>query len=165
MLTAGESICYYRKRLHLTQAQLAQRLGVSVQTVSGWETGGEMPDVSLIVPLAETLGTTTDEILQFGERRKHWEQCWMETLQYHGDDEYALLQVALEALKEFPWDWQFLYRAAVDELRIAEQETDPRTQTELYGRAAAHARLSLETDPERSAAQWVLEKAQTKTRG
>ena len=108
---------------------------------------------------------TTDQARNCDNRRRYWEQRWMETLQHHGDDEYALLQVALEALKEFPWDWQFLYRAAVDELRIAEQETDPRTQTELYGRAAAHARLSLETDPERSAAQWVLEKAQTKTHG
>lgn len=158
-MTIGESIRYHRKRLNLTQAQLAERLNVTAQAVSRWENDTGLPDIPMVVPLARALATTTDELLRFGERRKQWEQRWMDTLRTHGDNEHALLPVALEALKEFPWDYQFLYRAAVEELRIAEGETDPEKQQEFYGRAAAHARHSMEMDQEYHVAKWVYEKA------
>jgi hypothetical protein len=105
---------------------------------------------------------TTDQARNCDDRRRYWEQRWVETLRSHGDDEYALLPVALEALEEFPGDWQFLYRAAVDEFRIAQQEPDFQKQMEIYGKAAEHARLSLESDPDQSAARWVLEQVQGK---
>lgn len=38
-MTIGESIRYHRKRLNLTQAELADRVGVSPQAVSKWENG------------------------------------------------------------------------------------------------------------------------------
>ena len=38
-MSISENIRRYRKKLDMTQAQLAQRLGVSVQAVSRWETG------------------------------------------------------------------------------------------------------------------------------
>ena len=158
-MTIGGSIRYHRKRLKLTQAELAARLNVTAQAVSRWENGTGLPDITMAVPLAQALGTTTDELLRFGERRGYWEQRWMDALRTYGDDEYALLSLALEALEEFPWDMQFLYRAAVDELRIAQEEKDPEKQQEFYGRAAAHAKLSMEMDPEKKIAQWVYEKA------
>lgn len=60
-----ERIKYYRKRSSLTQSQLAALIGVSPQAVSKWETGTGSPDISLLVPLARTLGITTDELLEF----------------------------------------------------------------------------------------------------
>ena len=42
-----------RKEKNLTQEQLAEKFGVSARTVSRWETGINMPDLSILVQLAE----------------------------------------------------------------------------------------------------------------
>lgn len=42
-----------RKEKNLTQEQLAEKFGVSARTVSRWETGINMPDLSVLVQLAE----------------------------------------------------------------------------------------------------------------
>ena len=42
-----------RKEKNLTQEQLAEHMGVSGRTVSRWETGNNMPDISLLVEIAE----------------------------------------------------------------------------------------------------------------
>jgi len=47
--------------------QLAEKLYVSFQTVSKWETGTTSPDLSQIVPLARLFGITTDELFDFNE--------------------------------------------------------------------------------------------------
>lgn len=51
-----------------TQQQLADRIGVSNRSVSRWETGSTMPDLSLLVMLSELYGISVDEILD-GERK------------------------------------------------------------------------------------------------
>lgn len=154
-MTIGESIRHHRKRLGLTQLELAQRVGVSVQAISKWETNTGLPDIAMAVPLARALGTTTDELLQFGQRRKEQERLWMETMQSSRDDPEKMLRVALMALKEFPWDWQFLYRAAVDEMRIADNLQDPQIRQDTLRHAAAHAQLSVEMDPENQSSKWI----------
>lgn len=63
----GNLISQIRKEKGLTQMQLAQKLGVSNATISKWETAKGFPDISLIEPLAETLGISVSEILT-GER-------------------------------------------------------------------------------------------------
>lgn len=40
-MTIGQTIRHYRKHCQLTQAQLAQKVGVSVQAISKWETWGD----------------------------------------------------------------------------------------------------------------------------
>lgn len=59
----GRHLAEKRKEKALTQAQLAERLGVSDRSVSRWENGVSMPDVSLFVPLCDALGMTLDEFL------------------------------------------------------------------------------------------------------
>lgn len=98
--------------------------------------------------------------MAFDAYRQEWENRWKEILRSYGDDPEQLLKLSLNALQELPFDWQFLYRAAVDELRIAEGEADAQRKAELLGAAVVHARLSIEMDPEKRSAQWVLEKAQ-----
>lgn len=44
-----------RKTKELTQEQLAEKLNVSNRTVSRWETGSSMPDIGMLVALAEFL--------------------------------------------------------------------------------------------------------------
>ena len=147
-MTIGESIRHHRKRLNLTQAQLAERLNVTAQAVSRWENDTGLPDISMAVPLARALGTTTDELLRFGERYQEFENRWKETLRTYGDNPEKLLPVALDALKEFPWDPIFLYRAAVDLAWLAEHEDDPVQSSKYIGSALVHARLYWEMSPD-----------------
>lgn len=59
----GVFISALRKEKELTQAQLAEKLNVTDKDVSRWETGKGMPDSSLLVPLANILGVTVNELL------------------------------------------------------------------------------------------------------
>lgn len=57
-----------RKEKNLTQAQLAEQLGVSNRTVSRWETGNNMPDISLLTEIAEFYDVSIPELI-YGERK------------------------------------------------------------------------------------------------
>ena len=65
----GKFIALNRKNKGLTQDQLAEKLGVTNKTISRWETGKYMPDLSLLKPLSEELGITLNELLS-GEKIK-----------------------------------------------------------------------------------------------
>lgn len=59
----GRFICSLRKDKGLTQSALAELLNISNRTVSKWETGEGLPDISLLPDIAKVLGVTTDELL------------------------------------------------------------------------------------------------------
>ncbi len=59
----SEKIYLFRKEHNLSQEELANKLNVSRQTVSKWETGESSPDIDKIVPLCQIFGITTDELL------------------------------------------------------------------------------------------------------
>ena len=63
----GKFIAECRKNKKLTQLELADKLGVSDKSVSKWETGKCMPDLSLFKPLCEELNITINELLS-GEK-------------------------------------------------------------------------------------------------
>ena len=62
-MTLGERIAYYRKKAGYSQEGLAERLGVSRQAISKWETGEATPDAERIIALAAALGISTDTLL------------------------------------------------------------------------------------------------------
>ena len=64
----GAFIKELRKEKGLTQEQLAESLNVSGRTVSRWETGVNMPDISLLVELAEFYDVSVPEVIN-GERK------------------------------------------------------------------------------------------------
>ena len=59
----GAAIKELREMRNLTQAALAERIGVSSKTVSKWETGKGLPDISLLQPLAQALGISVIELM------------------------------------------------------------------------------------------------------
>lgn len=63
----GKFISSCRKDKGFTQMQLAEKLNISNRTVSKWETGKSIPDVSIMLELCEILGITVNELLS-GER-------------------------------------------------------------------------------------------------
>lgn len=60
----GEKILELRKSKGYSQEDIANKLNVSRQTVSKWETNQSMPDFDKIVPLCNLFGITTDELLR-----------------------------------------------------------------------------------------------------
>ena len=67
-IAIGNFIGKKRKELNLTQAQLAEKLGVSNKTVSKWENGKCMPDYGVIQPLCTELGVTVSELMDGEEQ-------------------------------------------------------------------------------------------------
>lgn len=63
MNSLGERIAFYRKKVALTQEQLAEKCSVTAQAVSKWENDLTAPDITLIPALAEIFGITCDELL------------------------------------------------------------------------------------------------------
>ena len=61
--TFGERFQRLRKERGLTQDRIAEAVNVSSQAVSKWENDINMPDITLLLPLSELLGVTTDELL------------------------------------------------------------------------------------------------------
>ena len=64
-MSIGETITRKRKALGMTQKELAEKLSVSFQAVSKWETDASHPDVELLTALAEVLGTTVDALVGY----------------------------------------------------------------------------------------------------
>ena len=65
----GKFICSLRKEKQLTQEQLAEKLGVSINAVSKWERGLSFPDVSLYKDLCKELDINIEELIN-GEKSK-----------------------------------------------------------------------------------------------
>ena len=59
----GLTIKQLRESRNLTQAELAEQIGVSSKTVSKWETAKGLPDISLLQPLAQALGISVIELM------------------------------------------------------------------------------------------------------
>lgn len=66
-IKTGNFLKALRRERGWTQSRLAGQLGVSEKTVSKWETGRGLPEVSLMLPVCEALGITVNELLA-GER-------------------------------------------------------------------------------------------------
>lgn len=60
----GKVIAKRRKEKGMTQGELAERLSVSNKTISKWETGAGLPDISILVDLASVLDISVDDLLR-----------------------------------------------------------------------------------------------------
>ena len=69
----GKFISEKRKEKNLTQAQIAEKIGVSVNAVSKWERGLNLPDASIMLELCDLLDITVNELLS-GEKLTPEEQ-------------------------------------------------------------------------------------------
>ncbi len=63
VMKIGAFIKSQRTEKNLTQKELAEKIGCTDKAISRWETGKGMPDSSFLVPLADTLGITVNELL------------------------------------------------------------------------------------------------------
>lgn len=99
-IKTGRFIAESRKELGLTQPQLADALSISDKTVSKWECGKGMPEVSLMLPLCETLHITVNDLLS-GTRvaeagyRKSAEENMMDLLRENQENRKRFVLVIL----------------------------------------------------------------------
>ena len=72
-MNLGERLFELRKAKNLTQDEVAEKLNVTRQTVSKWETNQSTPDFDKIIPLCELYEISTDELLK-GEKQEKSEE-------------------------------------------------------------------------------------------
>lgn len=95
-LKTGKFIAQTRKEMGLTQKQLADALLISDKTVSKWECGNGMPEVSLMIPLCQKLGITVNELLTgkrltSSEYQKNAEDNMVKLIEEHKEAKFRLI--------------------------------------------------------------------------
>ena len=113
-MNIGSVIKAKRRQKDLTQEQLAEYLGVSVSAVSQWESGKTVPDVSLIVTLANFFDVTTDELLCRTAKKDEELQSFYDRdakLSQAGDV-HGRLAVWREATQKYPGVFDCLHNRA-----------------------------------------------------
>ena len=66
----GELICENRKKLGMSQKELANRLHITDKAVSKWERGLSFPDISMLIPISEVLEISLYDILTGGQNHE-----------------------------------------------------------------------------------------------
>lgn len=147
----GETIRANRVRLGYTQESLANKLHVSSQAISKWEKGLNMPDISILIPLAKAFNIGVDQLLG-GDRYEELNRAFQEAVLL--GDKIALVACE-DALAEFPNDPTFLYRRACTQLFLAKN----RSERGLYlNRAIANfERLCAEYPDDQEAKEMLAE--------
>ncbi len=95
----GRFLKALRNEKGLTQEQAAERLNVSGRTVSRWETGRNMPDIGMLVELAEFFDVSIAEIID-GERKsekmdQEEKETWLKAADYSENERNALMKRVL----------------------------------------------------------------------
>ena len=115
MKSFGQRLKELRKEKEVSQAYLADHIGVSVQSVSNWECDNTMPDISQIVPLASLLSVSTDYLLGAGSNERKdkvelektineiWATYSVNTLSDNAD--LLVYKQYKEYLKKYPLDY------------------------------------------------------------
>ena len=112
-LTLNENIRDHRKQMKLTQEQLAEAMGVSVGTVSKWESGFSNPDIELIAELAEFFQTSVDVLLGYGWEKKSMGQTTTYLKELRNERRFAEGVIeARKALQKYPNSFQVIYESA-----------------------------------------------------
>ena len=98
----GINIYTLRKEKKITQAQLAEKLGVSEQAVSKWENNQCAPDVSLFPIIAEFFGVSIDRL--FGYHTRSYNDDVQAIMKAADDsmDTYKEIEIISEGLKKYP---------------------------------------------------------------
>ena len=77
-MNIGEKLYELRKGKNLSQEEVADKLNVTRQTISKWETNQSTPDFDKIKPLCELYGITADELLT-GEKKEKGTRAFEQT--------------------------------------------------------------------------------------
>lgn len=131
----GNIISVQRKKLGLTQEQLAQKLDVTNQAVSKWETDQSCPDVAMLPKLAELFGISMDEL--FGREPAVREA--VQDVPWEDDEAFRIVLYRGKELlrhsenaKEFTFKYEGPAREVYSELNIECGKVDGHAVAEGY---------------------------------
>ena len=65
----AKNLTYYRKSVGLTQAELAEKINYSDKSVSKWESGNGVPDIYVLIQIADLFGVTVNDLVTCEENR------------------------------------------------------------------------------------------------
>ena len=142
----GERLKRLRTENHISQEELAEKLGVSAQAVSKWERGKSTPDLAAIVPMARLLRISTDRLLGNEGFRQDWDTRWNQAML--AGDPAGAVKIAVEAQQELPEIRHFLYRQAQAEAQLARKTEDPEEKKRLLASAEQKLRDVVQEFPE-----------------
>ena len=160
MNTIGETVQRLRRAKGLTQGQLAAQLGVSSAAVSKWETGGALPDVALLCPLARALGCSADELLGFRPELTGEEidaLCNAARERFAGGDWRGALEYCRRRLREYPGDLTLRFRLGFLLAGFGDKTDDAAARAQLRDAAAEAFERAVELpDEEQRRAAWRM---------
>ena len=149
----GNIIKNMRFKASMTQEQLAERLGISAQSVSKWENNISMPDITLLPDIAEIFGVSVDELFGLNESEK------LRRIENRLDFEERIpadifyeYEEYLKSLLETSEDKAKIY-SLLAHLYHHRMEIDAKKVSE-------YARESMKLAPEKKSCQWLLDKAE-----
>lgn len=147
-MNIGKKIKELRKKNDLTQEKLADLLGISYQSVSKWECGITMPDLSMIPALTKLLHVSSDELLDLKNEKENERRMHFDCLQARcGEDDIEIYaRNAEDAIREFPGDMKYLawYASCLQMLGAAEKDETKRRA--IYERAVSICDTVIESD-------------------
>lgn len=119
-LELSENLRRLRRERELSQEQLAEKLGVSVSSLSRWETGSTYPDIEMLPTLAGFFGTSIDELLGISSalREERRLALWAEYENIEDWDEHIAFM--RRAFAEMPTEWAFAWEMC-DEMAQKEE--------------------------------------------
>lgn len=109
-VSLSQNIRDYRKKLQLTQEQLAEAMSVSVATVSKWERGGISPDPETLAELADFFNISVDVLLGYEWKTRSMGQCAEHIRSLRNERKYAEgSSEAHKALPKYPHCFPVVY--------------------------------------------------------
>ncbi len=145
----AENIKKYRKERSLTQEQLSEVLGVTAGAVYKWEAGLSVPELDLIVEMADFFDTSVDVLIGYKTKDNRLEATVRRLQEYRRQKDLNGISEAEKALKKYPNSFKIVNESATL-YRAFGIETGKK---ELYLRALelleqAHLLIAQNTDPE-----------------
>lgn len=122
----SENIKKFRKERKMTQEQLAEAMGVSVSAVYKWESNQSMPEIELILEMADLFHTSTDVLLGYEWRTGSAASAVDRIMALTKAKEYdEAVTEAEKALKNYPNNFDIVYQSALLYLELG-KETEHR---------------------------------------
>jgi len=152
----GNKIKLLRQKIGATQEQLGERIGVSAQSISKWETGVTMPDITLLPLLSSELGVTIDELFDLTTDQK------LQRIENRLDIEENLSD---DVFREFDNLLKIQLEENEDRRRILSLLASLyHHRAESYlSKVSKYAREAILLAPEIKDCQWLLQKAEGAT--
>ena len=155
-MNIGEKIKQLRFKLGMTQEQLAEKLGLSAQSISKWENAVAMPDITLLPALAEIFGVSIDELFDLTRDQK------LRRIENRLDMEEELAPDVFLDYAGFLQDQLAEARDQQHILSLLGHLYHHRMEADAK-RVSRYARQAILLAPEKNDCQWLLQRAEGAT--